>query len=540
MSLSFIRSLLTQHQADFYYVSINDPHLSEYIPEHYQIIEWLTGFTGSNAVCLIGLDAAYLWTDSRYWEQASRQLPSNITLMPWGDAHCPTPSEFLEQRNQPSLLLHAQLLSAQQYSELDRLAARVIDIDDAVLDQAWKSRPALRIHPLFQHTASELSGREKLNKIRHSFSELAKENSALIVSKLDEIAWITNLRGSDIDFNPVFLSHLIITRDTARVFVHSQALSESLLTVLRSNGFDISEYDQFSEHLTNLAKTHMCLADFSAINARTAVHCQSVEHPIARLKAVKTDKEIDGLRLAMKRDGEAIEGFIQELKQRLSQGEALTENDAVDILHQHRLRQKNFITESFSTIAAVNANAALPHYEPQPGCGAPITLPCVLLVDSGGHYHEGTTDTTRVWFLGDPAQMNPEDLAQLKKDYRAVYDGMLALENARFPIGTCGYELDHIARDPIKAIGIDYGHGTGHGIGLTLNVHETPPTISPRESKGSLTPFEPGMVVSDEPGIYRPGKWGIRLENTLVCVKLDDSTLGFECLTQCAIDLVLL
>ena len=166
--------------------------------------------------------------------------------------------------------------------------------------------------------------------------------------------------------------------------------------------------------------------------------------------------------------------------------------------------------------------------------------PCVLLVDSGGHYHEGTTDTTRVWFLGDPREMDPSDLAQLKKDYRAVYDGMLALKNARFKIGTCGHELDPIARAPIQAIGIDYGHGTGHGIGLTLNVHETPPNISPRQSKGSLTPFAPGMVVSDEPGIYRPGRWGIRIENTLVCVKMDEQTLGFECLTQCKIDETLL
>ena len=543
MTLSFIRSLLTQHEANYYYVRVNDPHLSEYIPEHYEIVRWLTGFTGSNAVCLIGLTSAYLWTDSRYWEQAAQQLPEGITLMRWGDKECPTPTQFLEQLNRPKVLLHAALVSAQQHSELSELTSALIDLDDSILDEAWPERAPLRINPLFPHTFSEVAPREKLQKVRRVFQalpETLKKPAALVVSKLDEIAWLTNLRGSDIDFNPVFLSHLIVTEASTRLFIHRCALTDAIEKTLADNGFEVDAYENFLPYLKSLAQTHTCLADFDLTNAQTALYCRPFDTPIARLKAVKTPKEIDGLRLAMKRDGEAIENFIDELKRRLGEGEALTENDAVDILHQHRLRQKNFITESFATIAAVNANAALPHYEPLPGCGSPIMPPCVLLVDSGGHYHEGTTDTTRVWFLGDPREMDPNDLAQLKKDYRAVYEGMQALKNARFKIGTCGHELDPIARAPIQAIGIDYGHGTGHGIGLTLNVHETPPNISPRQSKGSLTPFAPGMVVSDEPGIYRPGRWGIRIENTLVCVKMDEQTLGFECLTQCKIDETLL
>ena len=224
----------------------------------------------------------------------------------------------------------------------------------------------------------------------------------------------------------------------------------------------------------------------------------------------------------------------------LANGEKLTENDAVHILHEKRAAIDGFIGESFGTIAAVDANAALPHYEPQEGKGAPIKPPCILLVDSGAHYDKGTTDTTRVWFLGNPDDYPVEKLSRLKRDYTAVFQAMKTLSESTFKPGTNGVQLDKIARGPIHAIGANFGHGTGHGIGLTLNVHETPPSISPREREGTLTAFEPGMVTSDEPGIYRPGEWGIRIENMLVCVEKEDGMLGFETLTQCEIDQTLL
>lgn len=547
--LSALRQALKSLGANAFYGALSDAHLSEYIQKHDQFVSFLTGFTGSNAQIIVTETEAFLWTDSRYWEQAEGELSdSSITLMRDGSDSVPKVTDWLKDKNGQSLLTLAaplESLPLKRYFKFKECVSRVIDFPDKTIESVWTERPEKTVNSLYIHSASSVSAGDKLKRLQDWIGQNTAEKSALLLTRLDDIAWLTNLRGSDIEFNPVFLSWALVTQKDATIFIHQAILTEAIKEHLKTAGWQIAEYTDLDQVLTGLRDTGVkLLAREDDLNAKlyslAENDWQLIKHPVALWKSIKTPEEIAGLREVMKADGKAIENFIEELKARLAKGEHLTENDAAAILHEKRAAIPGFIGESFGTIAAVDANAALPHYEPKEGKGALITPPCVLLVDSGAHYDKGTTDTTRVWFLGNPEDFPDEKLKQLKCDYTAVYRAMKALSEATFKPGTTGVDLDRIARGPIHAIGADFGHGTGHGIGLTLNVHETPPTISPREYEGSLTAFQPGMIVSDEPGIYRPGLWGIRIENMLCCVEKEDGLLGFETLTKCAIDKTLL
>ena len=546
--LQNLRQAIHRLGANAFYCTLSDAHLSEYIQEADKFLTYLSGFTGSNAQLIVTDNQALLWTDSRYWEQACQELEgSDIILMKEGAEAVAAPHEWLKsQSGLACVVLCTALESVSQiiFKKLKESVAAIKDFPQPDIDNLWPDRPHRTIKGLYIHHASSVSAHDKLKRLQ---SYLQSQNGfadsdSLLLTRLDDIAWLTNLRGSDIEFNPIFLSWALVSKREACLFVHTQALTEEITLHLQRAGWRILPYETFDNELAE--KKGSIWAREEDLNAQIFTLIQNrfkpCKHPVALWKAVKTPAEIAGLKEVMKADGQALEDFINEIKDRLARGEHLTENDAVDILHQKRSAIPGFIGESFGTIAAVNANAALPHYEPIPGRGAPIEPPCLLLVDSGAHYDKGTTDTTRVWFLGDPQDCSSEDLQALKRDYTAVYKAMKALSEATFKPGTTGFELDKIAREPIHAIGADFGHGTGHGIGLTLNVHETPPSISPREREATMTPFEPGMIVSDEPGIYRPGRWGIRIENMLVCVQKAENLLGFETLTQCKIDTTLL
>ena len=547
--LSALRQALKSLGANAFYGALSDAHLSEYIQKHDQFVSFLSGFTGSNAQIVVTETEAFLWTDSRYWEQAEGELSdSGITLMRDGSESVPKVTDWLKDKNGQSLLTLAaplESLPLKRYFKFKECVSRVIDFPDKTIESVWTERPEKTVNSLYIHRASSVSAGDKLKRLQDWISQNTAEKSALLLTKLDDIAWITNLRGSDIEFNPVFLSWALVTQKDATIFFHQAILTEAIKEHLKTAGWEIADYSELDQTLISIKEAGVkLLAREDDLNAKlyslAENDWQLIKHPVALWKSIKTPEEIAGLREVMKADGKAIENFIEELKARLAKGEHLTENDAAAILHEKRAAISGFIGESFGTIAAVDANAALPHYEPKEGKGALITPPCVLLVDSGAHYDKGTTDTTRVWFLGNPENFPEEKLKELKRDYTAVYRAMKALSGATFKPVTTGVDLDKIARGPIHAIGADFGHGTGHGIGLTLNVHETPPTISPREHEGSLTAFRPGMIVSDEPGIYRPGLWGIRIENILCCVEKEAGLLGFETLTQCKIDQVLL
>ena len=547
--LSALRQALKSLGANAFYGALSDAHLSEYIQKYDQFVTFLTGFTGSNAQIIVTEAEAFLWTDSRYWEQTNSELSgSGITLMRDGSDSVPKVTDWLKEKNSQSPLTLAvplETLPLKRYREFKECVSQVIDFPEKSIASVWAGRPEKTVNSLYIHHASSVSASDKLKRLQDWISQNSAEKSALLLTKLDDIAWLTNLRGSDIEFNPVFLSWALVTQKNATIFLHQAILTEAIKEHLKTAGWEIADYSELDQTLISIKEAGVkLLAREDDLNAKlyslAENDWQLIKHPVALWKSIKTPEEIAGLREVMKADGKAIENFIEELKARLAKGEHLTENGAAAILHEKRAAIPGFIGESFGTIAAVDANAALPHYEPKEGKGALITPPCVLLVDSGAHYDKGTTDTTRVWFLGNPEDFPDEKLKQLKCDYTAVYRAMKALSEATFKPGTTGFDLDKIARRPIHAIGADFGHGTGHGIGLTLNVHETPPTISPREHEGSLTAFRPGMIVSDEPGIYRPGLWGIRIENMLCCVEKEDGFLGFETLTKCAIDKTLL
>lgn len=547
--LSALRQALKSLGANAFYGALSDAHLSEYIQKHDQFVTFLTGFTGSNAQILVTETEAFLWTDSRYWEQAEAELRgSGITLMREGDQAVPKIIDWLKDKNSQlplTLAVPLETLPLKRYGEFKECVSKVIDFPNNTIDSVWTERPAKTVNSLYIHHASSVSAENKLKRLQEWINQNSAEKSALLLTKLDDIAWLTNLRGSDIEFNPVFLSWALVTQKDATIFLHQAILTDVIKNHLNTAGWQIAEYSELDQTLSRLKDAGVkLLARENDLNAKlyslAENDWQLIKHPVALWKSIKTPEEIAGLREVMKADGKAIENFIEELKARLAKGERLTENDAAAILHEKRSAIPGFIGESFGTIAAVNANAALPHYEPKEGKGTLITPPCLLLVDSGAHYDKGTTDTTRVWFLGNPENFPEDKLKQLKRDYTVVYRAMKALSEATFKPGTTGVDLDRIARGPIHAIGADFGHGTGHGIGLTLNVHETPPNISPREHEGSLTAFLPGMIVSDEPGIYRPGLWGIRIENMLCCVEKEAGLLGFETLTKCSIDRTLL
>lgn len=546
--LQNLRQALHRLGANAFYCTLSDAHLSEYIQEADKFLTYLTGFTGSNAQLIVTENQALLWTDSRYWEQAAHELKDcEIVLMREGHDDVPAPHKWLTSQSEHAavtLAVALETVSSATFKKLKESVSAVVDFQSSDIDNLWPDRPHRTINSLYIHHASSVSANDKLKRLQSYLQSLTDfaDSDSLLLTRLDDIAWLANLRGSDIEFNPVFLSWALISKREACLFIHPQALTEEIALHLQKAGCRVLPYETFDNELTQ--KKDSIWAREEDLNAKVFTLIQnrfkSCKHPVALWKAVKTPEEIAGLKEVMKADGQALEDFIDEIKDRLARGEHLTENDAVDILHRKRSAIPGFIGESFGTIAAVNANAAQPHYEPIPGHGAPIEPPCLLLVDSGAHYDKGTTDTTRVWFLGHSQDYPSEDLQALKRDYTAVYQAMKALSEATFKPGTTGLELDKIARAPIHAIGADFGHGTGHGIGLTLNVHETPPSISPREREGTMTPFEPGMIVSDEPGIYRPGRWGIRIENMLVCVQKAENLLGFETLTQCNIDQTLL
>ena len=547
--LSALRQALKSLGANAFYGALSDAHLSEYIQKHDQFVTFLTGFTGSNAQIIVTETEAFLWTDSRYWEQANSELSgSGITLMRDGSDSVSKVTDWLKEKNSQwplTLAVPLETLPLKRYREFKECVSQVIDFPKKSIDSVWINRPAKTVNSLYIHHASSVSAGDKLKRLQDWIGENTGEKSTLLLTKLDDIAWLTNLRGSDIEFNPVFLSWALVTQKDATIFLHQAIITKAIKEHLKRAGWQIAEYSELDQTLSRLKEAGVkLLARENDLNAKlyslAENDWQFIKHPVALWKSIKTPEEIAGLREVMKADGKAIDDFIDELKARLAKGERLTENDAAAILHEKRVAIPGFIGESFGTISAVDANAALPHYEPKEGKGALITPPCVLLVDSGAHYDRGTTDTTRVWFLGNPENFPEEKLKQLKRDYTAVYRAMKALSEATFKPGTTGVDLDKIARGLIHAIGADFGHGTGHGIGLTLNVHETPPTISPREHEGSLTAFRPGMIVSDEPGIYRPGLWGIRIENMLCCVEKEAGLLGFETLTKCSIDRTLL
>lgn len=547
--LQKLRNAMHRHGITAVVVPSSDPHLSEYLPERWKAREWFSGFTGSVGTLIVTADFAGVWVDSRYWMQAEVQLAgSGIELMKIGSAGSAAHVDWLAE-NMPkgaTVAVDGAVLALAAARQLETaLGARGITLrtDLDLLDEVWEARPELPAQPVYEHVApfAPTARADKLAAIRAQMHAAGATHH--FVSTLDDIAWITNLRGADVSYNPVFVAHLLIDRKGARLFVLDGKVRPELKAKLKADGIALAPYAQAAHALRDLPKKATLLIDPRrlTLGLRQAIPADvrvvEAVNPSTLAKSRKSDCEAKHIRHAMEQDGAALAEFFAWFESALGH-ETITELTIDERITEARARRPGYVCPSFSTIAGFNANGALPHYRATEESHATICMRGtvgngLLLIDSGGQYEYGTTDITRVVPVG---QTTPDQ----RRDFTLVLKGMIALSVARFPRGTKSPLLDTIARAPIWAAGADFGHGTGHGVGYFLNVHEGPHGITPHLAPEPATAMEPGMVTSNEPGLYRPGRWGIRIENLVLNVPDEMTEFGeflrFETLTLCPID----
>ena len=545
--LDALRGAMQRHRIDAVVVPSADPHLSEYLPGHWKGREWLSGFTGSVGTFIATSAFAGVWTDGRYWTQAESELAgSGIELMKIPSGASLQHIDWLAANLAPgqTVAVDARVLGLSTARLLsDALAARgvVLRTDIDLLDEVWSDRPPLPGDPVFEHAApfAATTRAAKLAATRAAMQ--AAGANAHFISTLDDIAYLFNLRGADVSFNPVFLAHALVTPERATLFVGDDKVPAGLRASLQADGVHLARYADAADALATLGAGTTLLVDPRRITAgmRAAVgagvRVLEAVNPTTFAKSRKTAGEAAQVRATMEQDGAALCEFFAWLEATLQdpQREPLTEVAIDQHITAARARRPGFVSPSFGTIAGFNANGAIMHYRATEQSHAVIEGHGLLLIDSGGQYLGGTTDITRVVAVGEIS-------AAHRRDFTLVLKGLIALSMAQFPRATRSPLLDAIARAPIWAAGIDFGHGTGHGVGYFLNVHEGPQSISPSTPPDPHTAMEAGMVTSIEPGIYRPGKWGIRIENLVLNVPAETTEFGeflrFETLTLCPID----
>ncbi len=544
--LAALRDAMAREKIYALLVPSSDPHLSEYLPERWKSREWLSGFTGSMGTLVVTIDSAFLFADSRYWQQAERELAgTNISLFKIKSGASTEHVDWLANNvaaNQTVAVDGAVLALASARALESALRARAIKLrtDCDVMAAIWKDRPALPQAAVYTHAGphATIARADKLAATRAAMS--AANADWHFISTLDDIGYLFNLRGSDVSFNPVFVAHALFSQTGATIFVMPGKISVALKAELKADGVSVAAYDTAAAALAKLPPNEALLIDPRRITHRSReampASMKVIEqvNPTTFAKSKKTDAEREYVRRTMEQDGAAMAEFYAWFEK--AQGhERITEVTIDEKLTEARARRPGFVSRSFATIAGFKANGALNHYRAESKTAAVIEGDGLLLIDSGGQYRGGTTDITRVWPIGNPAAITAEQ----KRDYTLVLKGTIALSVARFPKGVKSPYLDAIARAPIWAAGCDYGHGTGHGVGYFMNVHEGPQTIS-QNMPEPHTAMEEGMITSIEPGLYRDGKWGIRIENLVLNVAAGNEGFGdflkFETLTLCPID----
>ena len=541
--LSDLRAAMQRASISAMLIPSSDPHLSEYLPQRWMGREWISGFTGSMGSVVVTPDRALLFADSRYWLQAETEIAgSGFELFRIRSGASMEHIDWLAQNvgSGNTVAVDGAVMALAVVRSLESaLGARgvVLRTDVDLFNEVWRDRPTLPTATIYEHIAphADHTRAQKLAATRDAMQKAGAKWHVL--STLDDIGYLFNLRGSDVSFNPVFVAHAIVGVDAATLFVMPGKLSDILITALAKDGVTVVHYDRFHTALAELPANATVLLDPRRVTYRTRqsipAHMPVVEavNPTTFAKSRKTAAEADHVRHTMELDGAAMAEFYAWFEN--AQGkEVITEVTIDERITAARAKRTGFVSRSFATIAGFNANGALNHYRAKPETCATIEGDGLLLIDSGGQYLGGTTDITRVWPIG-------KTTAEQKRDYTLVLKGTIALSAARFPRGLKSPYLDALARAPIWAAGFDYGHGTGHGVGYFMNVHEGPQTIS-QAMPDPHTAMEPGMITSVEPGLYRDGKWGIRIENLVLNVPGGNEGFGeflkFETLTLCPID----
>lgn len=537
--ITALRHFMRQHQLAAFIIPSTDPHVGEYVPEHWEARKWLSGFTGSAGTVVVTHHQAGLWTDSRYFLQADEQLAgTGITLFKDRLPETPTIVEWLSSvlQKEDRVGIDGWVNSHQEAADLQASLAQKhlqLTLTTDPFDELWLNRPALPADPVFIHEPqfAGISCSEKIAQIREA--ALKNECTAILISALDEVAWTLNLRGNDVHCNPVFVSYLLITSHNATLYIIEDKLSDEIKQYLATNGVSIQPYQQIATDIEACTENLQLPTQVNAaIYAAACTHSATVvlsPSPVLYLKAIKNETEIAGFHRAMERDGAAMVRFLRWLKAAVPSGHE-TEISIDQKLYEFRAAQAHFKGISFDTIAGYKAHGAIVHYEATPETDIPLQPEGMLLLDSGAQYLDGTTDITRTIVLGSLTE-------EEKTDYTLVLKGFIQLSMAQFPYGTCGTQLDVLARLPMWKAGINYLHGTGHGVGCFLNVHEGPHQFRMNHMPALLVS---GMTVTIEPGIYKPGRHGVRTENTVLIVPAQSTEFGtyykFEPLTLCPID----
>ncbi|MFW5827152.1 MAG: aminopeptidase P family protein [Alkalispirochaeta sp.] len=537
--LTRLRSTMNSAGVAAMIIPSSDPHQSEYMPRHFQSRAYISGFHGSAGTVVVTREEAGLWTDSRYFLAAEQVLPQHaIGLYKSGTSGVPEYPEWLADQLSageavgvdPRLITISQMRDIQHHLEPQRITLQ--GIADP-FEEIWPDRPSLPANEVWP-LADEFVGETTSDKLRRLRTEMKNHAVAShVITSLDDIAWVLNLRGSDVAYNPVFLAYLIISSDGAHLYTDATRIRDDAHRMLRAANVTVRPYESFDEELSTLAGPILVDPERVSWHVRTKLTTDVRERPqpTTHMKARKNAVELNHIRHVMIRDGQAMVRFLSWLDGQIDAGESLTEARAAEKLHGLRSQDARYISDSFNYISGWGENGAVVHYAHDPHQPGVFGTRGIYLIDSGGQYLDGTTDITRTVTVGAPTSEEQED-------FTLVLKGHIALARLHVPEGTAGRDIDAIARRDLWMHHPNYGHGTGHGVGFVLNVHEGPQNIAPGKS---ATPLQPGMVVSNEPGLYRQGQYGIRIENLMAVEKAGGESFGeflaFETLTLCPIDL---
>lgn len=540
--LARFQSLLKDHHVDYYLVPSEDPHQSEYVDDHFKARQFLSGFTGSAGVLLVSQNSAWLWTDGRYFTQAEQQLPSSIELMRQGSDGVPTVLEFLESHLEKdnTLGVNSLFINAKYGKTLDKMLKKkqcILRADLSLVEDLWTDCPSMTKQPIYPHDLEfcGTSMEDKLSNLRHIMKD--NDADAFFLSSLPDIAWLLNLRGDDMMCTPLFYSYLWITNTGGTLFARKDCISADVFHKLQQQNILVENYYDIESFLKKQSvKVMLDLNYVNYFHYQLLFKCKLIcgDNPTELAKAIKNETEIANLKQCHIKDGIAMTKFMYWLKTNVGKI-PMDEISVSEKLSSFRETMEHYIGPSFDTICAYKDHAAMMHYQSSEDSNVELKPEGMLLIDSGGQYYDGTTDVTRTFILGPISE-------EEKRNFTLVCKSMLLLADAKFLSGCRGSNLDVIAREPLWEAGLDYRCGTGHGVGFFLGVHEGPQAFRFRSNPDNLDAIlMPGMVITDEPGVYTPHKYGIRTENMLLCKKWKQNEYGsflcFEPFTMVPIDM---